>query len=145
MAAEFVTITKQQMHTVLTARGFVHTPNTKSLEYMYDRTMQHNGHDYTVRIFTSIDTRTDVSRKLGSDAIRLVVLDTNGKVVSKESRINRSEGWQYRLNARIDKWTENLHTCPQCKEGMLVKRKGKWGEFYGCSIYPRCGYTQKDI
>lgn len=32
--------------------------------------------------------------------------------------------------------------CPLCKSEM-VKRKGKFGEFYGCSRYPECKGTQK--
>ncbi len=31
--------------------------------------------------------------------------------------------------------------CPNCG-GVLVKRKGKFGEFWGCSSYPRCRYTR---
>lgn len=31
--------------------------------------------------------------------------------------------------------------CPKC-EGNLVLRSGRYGEFYGCSNYPRCKYTQ---
>lgn len=31
--------------------------------------------------------------------------------------------------------------CPNCG-GVLMKRKGKFGEFWGCSSYPRCRYTQ---
>lgn len=30
--------------------------------------------------------------------------------------------------------------CPKC-DGLLSKRKGGYGEFYGCSNYPRCKYT----
>ena len=30
--------------------------------------------------------------------------------------------------------------CPRCG-GNLVKRKGKYGRFYGCSNYPRCTFT----
>jgi hypothetical protein len=30
--------------------------------------------------------------------------------------------------------------CPRCG-GTLVRRKGKYGEFYGCSSYPSCRYT----
>ena len=30
--------------------------------------------------------------------------------------------------------------CPLCG-GILVPRKGKYGEFYGCSNYPKCNYT----
>ena len=32
--------------------------------------------------------------------------------------------------------------CPDCG-GTLVKRNGKFGEFYGCSNYPKCKYTKK--
>ena len=30
--------------------------------------------------------------------------------------------------------------CPKC-DSDLVKRKGKLGEFWGCSKYPDCNYT----
>lgn len=30
--------------------------------------------------------------------------------------------------------------CPRCGVN-LVKRTGKYGEFYGCSNYPDCTYT----
>ena len=33
--------------------------------------------------------------------------------------------------------------CPYCK-APLVLRKGKYGEFYGCSNYPKCKYTLKE-
>lgn len=32
--------------------------------------------------------------------------------------------------------------CPRCN-GILVRRKGKYGDFYGCSNYPDCKYTRK--
>lgn len=32
--------------------------------------------------------------------------------------------------------------CPRCG-GELVHRKGKYGEFYGCSGFPACRYTKK--
>lgn len=32
--------------------------------------------------------------------------------------------------------------CPQCKTGHLVRRQGQYGQFYGCSHYPRCNYTR---
>lgn len=34
-----------------------------------------------------------------------------------------------------------VDTCPVCG-GELMKRNGKFGEFYGCSNYPRCRYTR---
>ena len=32
--------------------------------------------------------------------------------------------------------------CPQCGEGSLVIREGKFGEFTGCSRYPECDYIK---
>lgn len=34
------------------------------------------------------------------------------------------------------------HICPRCK-GTLVLRKGKNGDFLGCSNYPKCRFTKK--
>jgi DNA topoisomerase-1 len=34
-------------------------------------------------------------------------------------------------------------TCPQCGEGRLSLRGGKFGAFVACSKYPECRYTQK--
>ena len=33
-------------------------------------------------------------------------------------------------------------SCPKCKSGELLLRKGKFGEFYGCSGFPTCKYTE---
>jgi DNA topoisomerase-1 len=32
--------------------------------------------------------------------------------------------------------------CPECAQGQIVERKGKWGRFfYGCRRYPECKFT----
>lgn len=36
----------------------------------------------------------------------------------------------------------NADICPQCG-GSLIKRKGKYGSFYGCSNYPNCKFTTR--
>ncbi len=33
--------------------------------------------------------------------------------------------------------------CPICKVGELVIRHGKYSDFYGCTQFPRCAYTEK--
>lgn len=35
--------------------------------------------------------------------------------------------------------------CPVCADGILRERKGTHGKFWGCSNYPECKHTQKDI
>ncbi len=32
--------------------------------------------------------------------------------------------------------------CPKC-DGALIARKGKYGDFFGCSNFPECKYTAK--
>ncbi len=34
--------------------------------------------------------------------------------------------------------------CPQCGEGTLVAKRGRFGPFVGCSRYPDCNYIKKD-
>jgi len=34
--------------------------------------------------------------------------------------------------------------CPQCGEGHLVARRGRFGPFVGCDRYPECRYIKKD-
>jgi len=36
------------------------------------------------------------------------------------------------------------HPCPRCKQGLMVKRHGKNGDFWGCSNYPRCRMSCND-
>jgi DNA topoisomerase I len=35
-------------------------------------------------------------------------------------------------------------TCPQCGEGTLTTKRGRFGAFVGCSRYPDCAYIRKD-
>lgn len=32
--------------------------------------------------------------------------------------------------------------CPRCGEGFMFRRSGRYGEFFGCSAFPRCNYTR---
>lgn len=38
-------------------------------------------------------------------------------------------------------------TCPECGEGKLKLRDGRYGAFYGCTNYPECDFTcnEEDI
>lgn len=47
----------------------------------------------------------------------------------------------YSLDSLIEE-EEKQNICPYCKTE-LVARKGKYGDFYGCSNYPKCKFTKK--
>lgn len=42
----------------------------------------------------------------------------------------------------IEENANDAKKCPECG-GNLILRKGKFGEFYGCSNYPNCKYTKQ--
>lgn len=58
----------------------------------------------------------------------------------KEKRQEHKE----RIKAVKEKQEADIRSnqCPYCKVP-LVLRKGKYGDFYGCSNFPNCKYTQK--
>lgn len=33
--------------------------------------------------------------------------------------------------------------CPECSDGWLVERKGRFGKFFGCVKYPECKGSKK--
>jgi DNA helicase-4 len=44
--------------------------------------------------------------------------------------------------SNLDGSAAGEEVCPECHEGFLIKRKGKYGMFLGCSRFPRCRYTR---
>ena len=57
----------------------------------------------------------------------------------KEIRLEHKERVSAIKEEKMAAAQKNL--CPYCKQP-LVLRKGKYGEFYGCSNFPACKYTQ---
>lgn len=47
-----------------------------------------------------------------------------------------------RTAAKVVNATIKSGICPKCG-GLLIKRKGEFGTFYGCSNYPKCKFTVK--
>jgi DNA topoisomerase-1 len=47
------------------------------------------------------------------------------------------------------RYAESITTevvCPQCKEGKLIQRRNKRGQFfYGCTKFPKCRYTNRTL
>lgn len=49
------------------------------------------------------------------------------------------------LDGKEESHTEETgEACPECKDGVLKERDGKWGKFKGCSNYPSCKYVIKE-
>ncbi|MBS0339629.1 MAG: topoisomerase DNA-binding C4 zinc finger domain-containing protein, partial [Proteobacteria bacterium] len=39
--------------------------------------------------------------------------------------------------------SSSSEVCPGCGKGFVVRRKGRYGPFWGCSTFPRCNFTRK--
>lgn len=55
-----------------------------------------------------------------------------------ELELKRVESTAERVKVEVEKTGEK---CPECKEGELVIRVGKFGKFVSCSRFPECKYT----
>jgi restriction system protein len=56
--------------------------------------------------------------------------------------IDRFKLIEYIKNRNIKVPEIDYQKCPKCR-GVLVQRKGKYGDFMGCSNYPKCRYTKE--
>ena len=65
--------------------------------------------------------------------------EDNGLLASK-TEISTKEHVE---NIRAQQWNVEHGICPRCS-GKLVLRNGKYGEFWGCSNYPKCRFIKKD-
>lgn len=65
-------------------------------------------------------------------------------VAHKESPFIAELIRDFKIEVRgLDGVTDSSEVCPDCKQGFLVRRSGKYGPFLGCSRYPKCRHTRK--
>tara|TARA_B110001454_G_scaffold100369_1_gene94776 strand:- start:1793 stop:2308 length:516 start_codon:yes stop_codon:yes gene_type:complete len=129
-------------------------------EYIYERVVKHHNPDdmmqalrgdafrYAIRIYSSVDRRTNTTRNSGQDAIRVTLYDLfKERPVKVEKRVNRTQNALVNMRARAREMWQYVSTrnniCPTC-QSLLVKRTAKRtkNQFLGCSNYPECKHTQ---
>lgn len=77
----------------------------------------------------------------GSDMV--IKLARNGKFMSC-SRFPECQGARTIEGKELEGPKETGESCPECKDGKLVSREGKFGMFIACSNYPKCKFVKKD-
>lgn len=71
-----------------------------------------------------------------------------GRLVRKQGKFGEFTCCEFRpascdyVKPKEIKISENAKECPKCHEGKLVVRKGKYGNFLGCSRFPECDYME---
>lgn len=75
-----------------------------------------------------------------SDLRELVNTITSNNIIDKDLRTQHIKDIRVKVNH--EKELENNMVCPKCGN-KLIDRNGKYGNFIGCSNYPRCKYIKK--
>lgn len=144
--AEYVEISIDEMDEFLSAEGFNRLEQEEighpCKEAVYEQ--EYNDAGCRIRIYSSVNIHGGTGRKVGSDAIRVVLVDPEGYVWHKGfTRVHRVKNWRANLMKRYEdvldfpwnyRWQEPK-PCPNCIGGILRTRSGKKGPFMGCSNY----------
>lgn len=80
---------------------------------------------------TQIEFLDDVVRSYKKEILKYGLKEIKQKIISGKS--------DYVSTTVAD---DNPNTCPNCGSKLVV-RKGKYGDFVGCSNYPNCKYTRE--
>ena len=143
MSGSYTKITLDEFVDFLDEHTTYTQAETNDKEYVFDIPLPVE--DKTVRVFSSIDKRTDTSRESGADAIRTVLWDHEiNAPVGGRKRTHRIETWRDNLLPKIAdlmvSWRDYEHSCSECGATM-VQRESDYGVFFGCSRYPECSNT----
>jgi DNA topoisomerase-1 len=82
-----------------------------------------------------------VCPKCGSAMV--VKLSRSGKFFSC-SRFPECDGALTEEGKLVEPPKETGEACPDCKDGKLIEREGKYGKFIACSNYPKCKFIKND-
>jgi hypothetical protein len=139
--SKYQPIAENEMREFLGNQGFSEVKVDRCQELVMGKVVRKGNHPVCVRVYTSISH--GAGREVGEDAIRVVLVTKDEKagvvVFGKSRRVYRVEGWKANLQNRLDSWDENLGPqCPKCG-GWMALRKGKNGEFWGCSLFRATG------
>jgi hypothetical protein len=109
-----------------------------SHEYVYTALI---GNGFQIVLYSSVSTHTNKARAKGNDTIRVNLYhNTSSKPVRKATRTFRTDNWMVNLQSKIEELISVAiasEPCTDC-DGELIRKKGEYGEFIGCTNFPKC-------
>jgi hypothetical protein len=113
--------------------------NTK--EYVYE--IQTIFPEIVIKVYSTIDVRTNCSRNIGADAIRTLAYYRDKQLFHKATKTLRLKTWQNNLENKIKEIVSKIEAVPVCPicGALMIERNGRNGLFWGCSKYPVCTKT----
>lgn len=107
--------------------------------------------EYGLKLYSSVDRRTNNSRGYAEDAIRIVPvkIESLRPIRPPFSRINRGKNWRENFSKRISEILISLgnkNKCEKCRGKMILKKNRKENiNFLGCSNWPSCNNSNSII
>lgn len=147
----YVPITFQAFNAVMDTIGAQQVFISGCWEHVWDRPVITNSgaqFKYNIRIFSSVDVGTDVTRDKGKDAIRIALYNTATErcVGGASKRVFRTknalDSVVLRARAMFGEVINPEWHCPCCGAFMVI-RNGRNGDFKGCTRYPVCRGTKE--
>ena len=134
MASRYCEIRFSDFSGLMAEMGFRQVQIEGTLEYVFERPFSDPRFD--VRIYSSIDVRTNSTRECGADAIRVSLYDTLLGRYSYKGTVHRTANAKINTRERArDAWRWARDNRCQCG-AMMAERKGSMGKFLGCTDYP---------
>lgn len=91
------------------------------------------------RIYDLLDKITSYKEEVIGNPNELYEIINNLNITDKNERKNHVRNAKLIKNNKDEEFKDR---CPRCG-GELIKRNGKYGEFMGCSNFPKCRYITK--
>ena len=92
-----------------------------------------------VRIYELIDKIYSYQEVIVENSIELYEIINNLNIKDKNERKNHVRNAKLIKNNKDEEFKDR---CPRCG-GKLIKRNGKYGEFMGCSNFPKCRFVKQ--
>lgn len=134
------------------SQGWHEVQPSGSKEFVFDWRINQEPH-IVLRVYTSIQVQTGVTRPVGSDAIRVCAVDlTNDRGYIRSTRVHRVEGWQSNLQARcktvLDEARQRLAKAPKPEAKIALNCAAELFDRFGKALaaglkYPKLRFEVK--
>ncbi|ATP59166.1 NERD nuclease [Pedobacter ginsengisoli] len=119
-------------------------PNIKYIPivvFTWKSTLKISTSSEVIKIFSLLKTIKRHKQHILTDLLKDEIFEI---IKSNNRRKPKQQNQQYKVYENGHNNILNSERCPYCS-GTLVIKNGRYGEFKGCSEYPRCRYTKATL
>jgi ribosomal protein S27AE len=129
---------KYQMYEMTRLKHELHSPHKDDL----DIALEQSKRVYIVEANPIDESIKNIAKKFGKPFKN--VEEVRAKLNEVENHVRELTQARGFLKQTLDNWTGENTSCPKCgKAKAMAKRKGKFGEFWGCTGFPDCNGSRQ--